>query len=87
MYFSNNFYKDCKFSKVPSYAPDDGPNGPKDLGATQRDILSVSCNILCFNKECICWQKSFELIKMHGKTTIKISNVICHCVEIKRHEG
>jgi hypothetical protein len=49
--------------------PDDGPSGPKHVGATQRDILSVS--ILCFNKEHICWQKSFELIKMHGKTKIK----------------
>jgi hypothetical protein len=24
------------------------------------DILSVSCSILCFNKQCICWQRSFE---------------------------
>jgi hypothetical protein len=54
--------------------PDDGWNGPKHVGAIKRDILSVSCNILCFNKEGICWQKSFELIKMHGKTTIKITN-------------
>jgi hypothetical protein len=36
-------------------------------------MLSASCSILCFNKECICWQKkNFELIEMHGKTiTIK----------------
>jgi hypothetical protein len=26
-----------------------------------KDVLSVSCSILCFNKECICWQKSFEV--------------------------
>jgi hypothetical protein len=51
--------------------PDDGPNGPKHVEAIQTDILSVSCSILCCNKECICWQKSFELIKVHGKTTIK----------------
>jgi hypothetical protein len=56
--------------------PDDGPNGPKHVGATCRDILSVSCNILCFNKECICWQKGVELIKMHGKTTIKIYDTV-----------
>jgi hypothetical protein len=49
--------------------PVDGPNGPKHVGAIQRDILSVNCGILCFNKECICWQRSFEFIKMHGKTT------------------
>jgi hypothetical protein len=41
--------------------PDDGPNGPKYVEAIQRDILSACCNILCFNKVCICWQKSFEL--------------------------
>jgi hypothetical protein len=42
--------------------PDDGPNGPKHVGAIQGGILSVSCSILCFNKECICWQRSFEFI-------------------------
>jgi hypothetical protein len=26
----------------------------------QRDILSVSCSILYFNKECIFWRKKFE---------------------------
>jgi hypothetical protein len=56
--------------------PDIGPSGPKHVGAIQRDILSVSCSILCFNKECICWQKGFELIKMHSKTTNKI-HYIC----------
>jgi hypothetical protein len=40
--------------------PDYGPNGPKHVGAIERDILSVSRSILCLNKECICWQKSFE---------------------------
>jgi hypothetical protein len=42
--------------------PDDGPNGPKHVAAIQRDILSVSGTILCFNKECICWQKCVELM-------------------------
>jgi hypothetical protein len=51
--------------------PDDGLSGPKHVGAIQRDILSVNCSILCFNKECICWQKSSELIKIHGKKTTK----------------
>jgi hypothetical protein len=49
--------------------PDDGPNGPKHVGAIQREILSVSCNILCFNKECIGWQKSFELFNSHFPVT------------------
>jgi hypothetical protein len=62
--------------------PDDGPNGPKHVGAISRDVLSVSCSILCFNKECICWQKSFELIKMHGKTTIKTLTYIQKILEI-----
>jgi hypothetical protein len=51
--------------------PDDDPSGPKHVAAIQRDILGVSCSILCFNKECICWKKCVELIKMHGKTTNK----------------
>jgi hypothetical protein len=55
---------------------DDGPNGPKHVAAIKRNILNVSCSILCFNKECICWQKSFEIIKMHGKSTIKISDIM-----------
>jgi hypothetical protein len=33
---------------------------------------------LCFNKECIYWQKGFETIKMHGKTTIKKKGFLCH---------
>jgi hypothetical protein len=40
--------------------PDDGPNGPKHVGAIETDILSVSCGILCFNKECFFGKKSFE---------------------------
>jgi hypothetical protein len=54
--------------------PDDVPNGPKHVGPLLGDILSVSFSNLCFNKECICWQRSFELNKMHGKTT-KNSNI------------
>jgi hypothetical protein len=26
----------------------------------KRDMLSVSCSVLYFNKECICWCKNFE---------------------------
>jgi hypothetical protein len=40
--------------------PDDGLNGPKHVEAIQRDILTVSCSILCFNKECNCWQKALN---------------------------
>ena len=40
--------------------PDDGPKGPKHVGAILRkDILNINCSILCFNKRCICWQNSF----------------------------
>jgi hypothetical protein len=52
--------------------PDDGPSGPKHVGSIKRDVLSARCSISCFNKKCICWKKSFELIEMHGKTKIKI---------------
>jgi hypothetical protein len=41
--------------------PNDGPSGPKHVRAIARDILSENCSILCFNKECICWQKSSVL--------------------------
>src|SRR5215469_18857529 len=34
--------------------------------------LNTNCSILCFNKQYICWQTNFILIKMHGKRTIKI---------------
>jgi hypothetical protein len=64
--------------------PDYGPNGPKYVGAIQRDILSVSRSILCFNKECICWQRSSELIKMHGKTIIKNGNENSRSIKRKK---
>jgi hypothetical protein len=67
------FTKTVTLAKFRRILPDDGPSGPKHVGA---NILSVSCSILCFNKECICWQKSFELIKMHGKTTIKTLSLV-----------
>jgi hypothetical protein len=65
--------------------PDDGPNGPKHVEAIQRDILSVSCSILCFNKGWICWQKRFELIKMRGKTTSKIKEVAVYVRNKTKH--
>jgi hypothetical protein len=34
--------------------PDDGPSGPKHVEAIKRDILCVSCSILCFYNENIC---------------------------------
>ena len=53
---------------------DDGPKRPKRVGVILRkDILNMNCSILCFNKRCICWKSSFVLIKMHGKTTIKVT--------------
>jgi hypothetical protein len=53
----------CNFSKVRYKLPDDGPNGPKHVGAIQRDILNVNCSILYFNRECICWRQKFEWIE------------------------
>jgi hypothetical protein len=47
--------------------PADGPNGPKHVGAIKINILSVSSIILCFNKECICWQKVLNLSKITVK--------------------
>ena len=31
--------------------PDDGPKGPKHVGAIKGDILNTNCSILCFNKK------------------------------------
>jgi hypothetical protein len=42
--------KTITLARLNRMLPDDGPNGPKHVGAIQRDILSVNCNILCFNK-------------------------------------
>ena len=42
--------------------PDDGPKGPKHVGAIQRDTLNTNCSILCSDKKCICWQNS--LVKL-----------------------
>ena len=28
--------------------PDDGPEGPKHVGAIERYILGINCSILCF---------------------------------------
>jgi hypothetical protein len=56
--------------------PGDGPSGPKHVEAIKRDILSVSCSILCFNKECIFWQKSFErIVDVSGVTEACISRM------------
>jgi hypothetical protein len=55
--------------------PDDVPNGPKHVGAIQRDILSVSCSILCFNKECICWQNVLNLSKCKVKQQLKFTKL------------
>jgi hypothetical protein len=56
--------------------PDDGPNGPKQVEAIQRDILSVSCNILCFNKECICWQNMLNLSKCTVNQQLKLKDIM-----------
>ena len=37
----------CSFSKAQHKLPDDGPIGPKHVGAKHRDILTVRFNILC----------------------------------------
>jgi hypothetical protein len=56
--------------------PDDGPSGPKHVGAIKRDILSVRCNILCFNTEWICWQKALNIYEIFNCNFIKITVLI-----------
>jgi hypothetical protein len=60
--------------------PDDDPNGPKHVGAIYRDILTISCSILCFNKECIFFgKKALNLSKCTVKQQLKLSLLqVCH---------
>jgi len=37
----------CEFTKAQQVLPEDGPIGPKQVGAKKRDILTVCFNILC----------------------------------------
>jgi hypothetical protein len=30
--------------------PEDGPRGPKHVGAEKKEHLNTNCGILCFNK-------------------------------------
>ena len=62
------------FSKVPSYAPWWWSKGTETCRSHIRRYLNTNCSILYFNEKCICWQNSFVLIKMNGKTTIKTSS-------------
>ena len=72
MCFNWWFQRDCNFSKVPLYAPWWCSEETETCRShIRKDILNINCSILWFNKKCICWQNSFVLIKMHGKTTIK----------------
>jgi hypothetical protein len=54
---------------------EDGPEGPKHVGAAKKKHLNTNCSILYFNKQCIRWTNNFILIKMHGRTTIKMMYV------------
>jgi hypothetical protein len=45
MYFYWLILQKCNFSKAQRKLPEDGPDGPKHVGAI-RDILIVSFNIL-----------------------------------------
>jgi hypothetical protein len=56
--------------------PDDGPSGPKHVGTIERDILSVSCSMLGFNKEYVCWQKTLNLSREYY-TVNSLGTCIC----------
>jgi hypothetical protein len=71
--YSNNFNdvflliistKTVTLARFRHKLPDDGLHGPKNVGSIQRDILSVSFNILCF--------------KHTAKATLLFSHKIIH---------
>jgi hypothetical protein len=39
--------------------PEDGPEGPKHVGAAKKKHLNTNCSILYFNKQCIRWANNF----------------------------
>ena len=42
------------FSQAQCKVPEDGPNGPKHVGANIR-YFNVNLTFCMFNKRCICW--------------------------------
>ena len=47
----DDFKETVTLARLHRMLPDDGPKGPKHVGAIYRDILNTNCNILCFNKK------------------------------------
>ena len=59
--------------------PDDGPWGTETCRSHIKRYFkyTTSCNILCFNKQCICWQNSFVYIQRYLiYTCIQFSSTI-----------
>jgi hypothetical protein len=73
--------QNCNFSKFRPRLPDDGPGGPKHIGANIRYFNSTFEHFICLIKGAFVGEKNFSVIKMHG-TKIKIKNLtICLPVE------
>jgi len=48
------FLQKCNFSQAQYKLPEDGPGGPKHVGANIAILMYIL--VFCmFNKECICW--------------------------------
>jgi hypothetical protein len=64
--------------KVPMYAPWRWSKGTETFRSHR--YLNTNCSNLCFNKQCICRQNNFILIKMQGKTTTELLIDFLKCV-------
>jgi hypothetical protein len=58
-YFYWLFPQNCNFSKVRHRLPDDGPDGPKYVGAIMRYFNCTFQHFIFSIKGCICWSKEF----------------------------
>jgi hypothetical protein len=57
--------------------PDDGPNGPKHVGAISRDILTVSCGVFyILIKSAFVGKKGLQLSKCTVKQQLKEINLL-----------
>jgi len=55
MYFYWLLLQKCNFGKAQYKLPEDGPGGPKHVGANIWYFNFKNFNIFMFNKDCICW--------------------------------
>ena len=70
MYFYWLLLQKCNFSQAQYKLPEDGPGGPKHVGANVG-YFNVNFNILCLIKSALVDKNEFYIIRMHGTRTKK----------------